>query len=67
MAAMKPIDLFNLLTPEEQQQAVAAIRQQQTPCQRNGHDYRVVGRIERWFAADQLRMLCKKCGRVRIV
>lgn len=65
---LSPIDLFNTLTPQEQQQLLAKLRRAQPkPCEKSGHKYKLIGSRMRWLLPPQDKFICTACGKVLLI
>ena len=58
------VTLLESLNEKQREQIAARVRrQQQTPCERLGHNYRPCGVEVRWVLPPRVRLVCTKCGR----
>lgn len=61
---MRAIDLFQMLTPQERQRFLKQLQTHHSPCERNGHRYKVIGKEFRWFQPPAIKCICSACGQV---
>jgi hypothetical protein len=60
---MTPVEIFNCLTPAEKRKALAILQtSERSPCERVGHKFKAVSKVERWFFPPLTRLVCTACG-----
>jgi predicted nucleic acid-binding Zn ribbon protein len=61
---VKPIDIFNALTPAEKRKVLKLLQQsEQTPCERLGHKLKAVNAHKPLlFSRTIVTLTCERCG-----
>lgn len=70
MAFMTPVELFNSLPEKDKKEIAAQLRantKSLSVCDKKGHQYKVMEKIQRWFHKDQYKMICSRCGKTKLV